>query len=158
LTRLFRIRTRLCGYQTSKTPLLSGLSAKPRPLRPSQGRVGRNQRHGRVLLCCALVRVHNKTVNRTCQWHAHHMARTHELPTKEIAALTGEMGRPRFAASALTLTGYECSGCGCRFPETRAPIGRTPKETRRLEKIHVQREFARHSCAEGSWPPVARRA
>jgi hypothetical protein len=104
------------------------------------------------------VSVHNKTVNRTRQWHARHMARTHELPTKEIAALSVEMGKPRFAASALALTGYECSGCGCRFPETRAPKGRTPEETRRLEKIHVQREFARHSCAERSWPPVARRA
>jgi hypothetical protein len=37
------------------------------------------------------------------------------------------------------------------FPETRAPRGRTPAETRLLEKIHVQREFARHICEMRGW-------
>ena len=75
----------------------------------------------------------------------------HEPPARAFAELSTEMGTPRFAASAVALNGYECSGCGCRFPETRAPEGRTPAETRRLEKIHIQREFARHVCAERGW-------
>jgi hypothetical protein len=37
------------------------------------------------------------------------------------------------------------------FPETRAPRGRTSAETRLLEKIHVQREFAQHICAKRGW-------
>jgi hypothetical protein len=61
-----------------------------------------------VLLCCRPVGVHNKTVNPTYQWHACYMVRTHEIPTKEIAGLTTEMGRPRIAAS-VALTVYECS-------------------------------------------------
>jgi rubredoxin len=44
--------------------------------------------------------------------------------------------------------GYKCSGCGYMFPETRAPRGRMLAETRLLEKIHVQREFARHVCGK----------
>jgi hypothetical protein len=86
-----------------------------------------------------------------------HMARTHGLPAKEIAAPTAEMGKPRFAVSALALKGYECAECGCSFPETRAPKGPTPEKTR-LEKIHIQREFARHVCAERGWPPVVLKA
>jgi hypothetical protein len=74
----------------------------------------------------------------------------HEPPARVFAELSTEMGN-HFAASAVTLNGYECSGCGCRFPETRAPKGRTPEETRRLEKIHVQREFARHVCDKRGW-------
>jgi hypothetical protein len=37
------------------------------------------------------------------------------------------------------------------FPETRAPRGRTPAETLLLEKIHIQREFARHICEKRGW-------
>jgi hypothetical protein len=74
------------------------------------------------------------------------MLKVDEPSAKAIAALTIEMNKPRIAASALALNAYECSGCGCRFPETRAPKGRTPEETRLLEKIHVQREFSRHIC------------
>src|SRR3984893_18413136 len=80
---------------------------------------------------------------------------THEPPARAIAELTAEINKPRFAASAVALNGYECSGCGCRFPETRAPKGRTPEESRRLEKIHIQREFAQHVCAERAWAPAA---
>jgi len=68
----------------------------------------------------------------------------HEPPARVFAELS--TGNHHFAVSAVALNGYECSGCGCRFPETRAPRGRTPEETRRLEKIHVQREFAQHIC------------
>jgi hypothetical protein len=50
------------------------------------------------------------------------MLKAHEVPTTELAALTAEMNKPRIAA-ALALNAYECSGCGCRFPETRAPKG-----------------------------------
>lgn len=72
---------------------------------------------------------------------------TKQKPTLiEIAELKLKMDKPRIAASAFGLTGYECSRCGCRFPETRAPKGRTKAETRRLEKIHAKREFARHVC------------
>jgi hypothetical protein len=49
------------------------------------------------------------------------------------------------------LIGYQCSVCGCMFPETPAPRGRTSAETRLLEKIHVQREFAQHICAKRGW-------
>src|ERR1700686_5456889 len=100
--------------------------------------------------------VHNKTFNPTWQWHARHLARTHELPTKEITEMTGEMGRPRFAASALALTGYACSRCGCQFPESQPPKGRTAVESRRLEKAHAAREFALHVCSERGWPPERR--
>jgi hypothetical protein len=43
----------------------------------------------------------------------------HEPPARAFAELSTEMGKSRFAASAVALNGYECSGCGCRFPETR---------------------------------------
>jgi hypothetical protein len=76
------------------------------------------------------------------------MLKALEVPSKAIAELTVEMNKPRIAAS-VALSGYECSGCGCRFPETRAPKGRTMVETQRLEKIHIQREFARHVCSQG---------
>jgi hypothetical protein len=62
-----------------------------------------------------------------------------------------ETVRPRAGVSALALVGYVCTGCGCRFPESRAPKGRTPTETQLLEKIHVQREFARHVCEKRGW-------
>jgi hypothetical protein len=74
------------------------------------------------------------------------MLKVDEPSARAIAALTIEMNKPRVAASALALNAYQCSGCGCRFPETRAPKGRTLEETRLLEKIHVQREFSRHIC------------
>jgi hypothetical protein len=55
---------------------------------------------------------------------------TKQKPTSiEIAEVKLEMDKPRIAASALGLTGYECSGCGCRFPETRAPMGRESANT-----------------------------
>jgi hypothetical protein len=63
------------------------------------------------------------------------------LAVAAIADLTTEMNKPRIAA-LVALSGYHAADC--RFPETRAPRGRTAAETRRLEKIHVQREFARH--------------
>jgi len=66
------------------------------------------------------------------------------------AALTMEMNKPGIAAS-VALSGYECSGCGCRFPETRMPKGRTAAETLRLESIHIRREFARHVCSRRGW-------
>jgi hypothetical protein len=66
--------------------------------------------------------------------------------TEKAEEVTIEMNKPRIAASALGLIGYECSRCGLRFPETWAPKGRTPAQTRRLEKIHAKREFARHTC------------
>jgi hypothetical protein len=72
------------------------------------------------------------------------MTKTNEA----IEEVTIEMNKPRITASALGLTGYECTRCGCRFPETRPPKGRTQAETRRLEKIHAKREFARHVCSK----------
>lgn len=78
-----------------------------------------------------------------------------EPAARAIAELTTEMGKPRFAASARALTGYACTGCGSRFPESRPPKGRTQAESRLLEKIHVRREFARHVCAE---PETGRRS
>jgi hypothetical protein len=84
------------------------------------------------------------------------MLKTHEIPTKEIAEVTAEMGKPRFAASARALKGYACSKCGCQFPETRPPKGRTAVESRWLEKAHAAREFALHVCAERGWPPERR--
>ena len=85
------------------------------------------------------------------------MWKAHEVPTKAIAALTAEMNKPRIAAS-VALTGYACSRCGCQFPETRPPKGRTAVESRRLEKAHTAREFALHVCSERGWPPVGRKA
>jgi hypothetical protein len=79
------------------------------------------------------------------------MLKAHEPSATALAALTIEMNKPRIAASALALNAYQCIGCGCRFPETRAPKGRTPEESRSLEKIHVQREFARHVCEKRGW-------
>jgi hypothetical protein len=79
------------------------------------------------------------------------MLKVHEPSAGAIAAVTMVMSKPRIAASVLALNAYQCSGCGCRFPETRAPKGRTPEETQRLEKIHVQREFARHICEQRGW-------
>jgi hypothetical protein len=60
--------------------------------------------------------VHNKTVNATGQWHARHMARTHGLPAKEIAALTAEMGSLD-SQYRLARSRDECAECGCSFPE-----------------------------------------
>jgi hypothetical protein len=79
------------------------------------------------------------------------MLKVHEPSARAIAALTIEMNKPRIAASAAALNAYECSACGCRFPETRAPKGRTLQETRLLEKIHAQREFGRHICEKRGW-------
>ena len=84
------------------------------------------------------------------------MLKSHEVPTKAIEELTTEMDKPRFAASALALTGYACSRCGCQFPESRPPKGRTAVESRRLEKAHTAREFALHVCSERGWPPERR--
>src|ERR1700675_540704 len=84
------------------------------------------------------------------------MLKSHEVPTKAIAELTTEMNKPRIAASVRGLKGYACSRCGCQFPETRPPKGRTPVESRRLEKAHTAREFALHVCAERGWPPERR--
>ena len=81
------------------------------------------------------------------------MLKSHEMPTKAIAELTIEMGKPRFAASALALTGYVCSRCGCRLRESQPPKGRTAVDSRRLAKAHTAREFALHVCAERGWPP-----
>ena len=80
-----------------------------------------------------------------------------KLDGKKVAILVAdgfeqvEMTKPRATASVLAFTGYECSRCGCRFPETRAPRGRTSAATWLLEKIHVRREFARHVCSERGW-------
>ena len=84
------------------------------------------------------------------------MLKSHEVPTKAIAELTTEMGKSRFAASALALKGYVCSRCGCQFPESQPPKGRTAVESRRLEKAHTAREFALHVCSERGWPPERR--
>src|ERR1700682_5879829 len=84
------------------------------------------------------------------------MLKPHEVPTKAIAELTIEMGKPRFAASAFALTGYACNRCGCQFPESQPPKGRTAVESRRLAKAHAAREFALHVCAERGWPPERR--
>jgi len=75
------------------------------------------------------------------------MLKAREPSAKVIAALTVEMNKPRIAAS-VALSGYECSGCGCKFPETRAPKGLTLAETRLLGKIHLQQEFERHLCSQ----------
>ena len=66
-------------------------------------------------------------------------------PARAFAAPTVEMDKPGIAASVLACTGYECSGCGCRVPETRPPQGRARTGTCLLEKIHMEREFARQS-------------
>jgi hypothetical protein len=75
------------------------------------------------------------------------------MPSGMLYAMKGhtEMVVSRKEVSALALVGYVCTGCGRRFPESRAPKGRTPAETRLLEKIHVQREFARHVCENRGW-------
>jgi hypothetical protein len=83
------------------------------------------------------------------------MLKLHEVSTKAIAELTVEMNKPRIAAS-VTLTGYKCSRCGCQFPESQPPKGRTAVESRRLEKAHTAREFALHVCSERGWPPERR--
>jgi hypothetical protein len=101
--------------------------------------------------------VQNHTVRFTDQCHSFHMLKAHEAPTKAIAELTMEMNKPRIAAS-VALTGYACSRCGCQFPESQPPKGRTAVESRRLEKAHTAREFALHVCAERGWPPVKRMA
>ncbi len=75
------------------------------------------------------------------------MAKTLEA----IAEMKQELAKPRATASSFMLIGYECSGCGCRFPETRPRKGRTPAESRRLEKLRVTREFAEHVCANRGW-------
>jgi hypothetical protein len=83
------------------------------------------------------------------------MLKAYEIPTKKIAALTAEMNKPRVAASVV-LKGCACSRCGCQFPESQPPKGRTAVESRRLEKAHAAREFALHVCAERGWPPQRR--
>jgi hypothetical protein len=85
------------------------------------------------------------------------MLKAHEVPKKEIAALNAEFNKPRIAAS-VALTGYACSRCGCQFPESQPPKGRTAVESRRLAKAHTAREFALHVCAERGWPPLRRKA
>jgi DNA-directed RNA polymerase subunit RPC12/RpoP len=80
------------------------------------------------------------------------MLKSLEVPTKAIAELTVEMNKPRIAAS-VALTGYKCSRCGCQFPESKPPKGRTAVESQRLAKAHTAREFALHVCAERGWPP-----
>jgi hypothetical protein len=84
------------------------------------------------------------------------MLKSHEVPTKAIAELTSEMNKPRIAASVRKLNGYACNRCGCQFPESRPPKGRTAVESRRLEKAHAAREFALHVCSERGWPPERR--
>ena len=84
------------------------------------------------------------------------MLKSHEVPTKAIAELTTEMNKPRIAASVRGLKRYACNRCGCQFPETRPPKGRTAVESRRLEKAHAAREFALHVCSERGWPPERR--
>jgi hypothetical protein len=84
------------------------------------------------------------------------MLKSHEVPTRAIAELTTEMNKPRIAASVRKLQGYACNRCGCQFPESRPPKGRTAVESRRLEKAHAAREFALHVCSERGWPPQRR--
>jgi hypothetical protein len=84
------------------------------------------------------------------------MLKSHEVPTKAIAELTTEMNKPRIPASVRGLKGYACNRCGCQFPESRPPKGRTAVESRRLEKAHAAREFALHVCSERGWPPERR--
>jgi hypothetical protein len=62
-----------------------------------------------------------------------------------------EMSKPRAAASTFMLIGYECSRCGCRFPETRPPKGRTAAESLRLEPSHTATKFEAHICADRGW-------
>jgi hypothetical protein len=73
--------------------------------------------------------------------------------SRESGTLRGEMRVPEISPKAFAESSvssaritYACSGCRCRFPETRPPQGRTPAEAQRLEKIHVEREFAQHIC------------
>lgn len=71
---------------------------------------------------------------------------------KEIAKLTAEMAMPRATASVLALMGYECSRCGCRFPESRPRKGRTDAESRLIEEALAAKEFEKHACSERGWP------
>jgi hypothetical protein len=75
---------------------------------------------------------------------------------KSIAELTTEMAKPRAAASVLAFTGYECSRCGRRFPETHPRKSQTTAESRRIEEAHAAGDFALHVCSERGWPPVRR--
>jgi hypothetical protein len=84
------------------------------------------------------------------------MLKSHEVATKAIAELTSEMNNARIATSVRKLKGYAGNRCGCQFPESRPPKGRTAGESHRLEKARAAREFALHVCSERGWPPEKR--
>jgi hypothetical protein len=91
-----------------------------------------------------------------------------KLAIQTLRLLTSRMAKPRISASALKATcaktqheqrelihldsfhGYECSWCGCRFPESANSEGVSLFEKRHLAKVLRDKEFAEHVCSEAS--------
>jgi hypothetical protein len=88
------------------------------------------------------------------------------LAKKTLRLLTRGMAEPRIAASARKAMrikarheqrelviidffhGYECSWCGCRFPETVVPAGDSLFEKRHVAKVLREKQFLEHVCSE----------
>jgi hypothetical protein len=88
-----------------------------------------------------------------------------KLADRTLRLLTRGMAKPRIAASALkairrkarleqrelvivdSFHGYECSWCGCRFPETADPGGVSLFEKRHLAKVLREKQFLEHGCS-----------
>jgi hypothetical protein len=88
-----------------------------------------------------------------------------KLANRTLRLLTRGMAKPRIAASALkamrrkakqeqrelviidSFHGYECSWCGCRFPETAVSDSVSLFEKRHLVKVLREKQFAEHVCA-----------
>ena len=89
-----------------------------------------------------------------------------KLANRTLRLLTLGMAKPRIAASALkamrrkarqeqrelvvadSFDGYECSWCGCRFPETAIPGGISLFEKRHLAKVLREKQFLEHASSE----------
>ena len=91
-----------------------------------------------------------------------------KVADKTLRLLTTGMAKPRIAASALkamrrkakheqrelviidSFHGYECSWCGCRFPETAVSDGVSLFEKRHLAKVLREKQFLEHVCSEAT--------
>ena len=87
-----------------------------------------------------------------------------KLTRETLRLLTKEMGEPRISASAVkamrpkgrlerrelviidSFHGYECSRCGCRFPEYAIRKGPPMFEERILKRALAEKEFSSHTC------------
>ncbi len=100
-------------------------------------------------------------------WQHHVMANAKAmLAKKTLRLLTRGMAEPRITASALKATrvnarheqrelvildffhGYECSWCGCRFPETAVPDGDSLFGKRHVAKVLREKQFLEHVCSK----------